>query len=105
MLAIDGVEMLDVREAAQLAGRTPETVRRWVWSGRLSAVRQGNRLLMSRREVDELVRGVSTSQPPSLAGWVREVEEHRRSGALPRAARGTSAADLVMADRRSREDG
>ncbi len=41
----DAEDLLDVRRAAALAGRHPETVRRWVWSGRLAARRQGNRLL------------------------------------------------------------
>jgi excisionase family DNA binding protein len=97
--------MLDVREAARLAGRTPETVRRWVWSGRIPAVRQGNRLLVARRDVDNVVRGVSPAQEqPSLADWASLVDAHRRGGALPRGTRGSSAADLVVADRSTRED-
>jgi hypothetical protein len=43
-----GADMIDVRCAAALVRRHPETVRRWVWSGRLAAQRQGNRLLMAR---------------------------------------------------------
>lgn len=105
MLVIDGVEMLDMREAARLARRTPETVRRWVWSGRIPAIRQGNRLLVSRHHVDEVVRGVSPAgERPSLADWASLVAAHRRAGTLPRAERGSSAADIVMADRLAHGD-
>lgn len=55
MLTVNGVDFLDVREAANYVDRTPETVRRWVWSGRVSAVRQGNRLLIPRAELDAAV--------------------------------------------------
>lgn len=105
MFVIDGVEMLDVRAAALLARRTPETVRRWVWSGRIPAIRQGNRLLVSRHDVEDVVRGVGRSpEPPTLATWARQVDDCRRTGALPRARRGSSAADLVVSDRRSRDN-
>jgi len=106
MIVVDGVEMLDVREAARLAGRTAETIRRWVWSGRIPAIRQGNRLLMARDDVDGVLRGVRpVTGTSSLADWSALVDAHRRTGALPRGARGSSAADLVTSDRASREDG
>ena len=38
-------DFVDVRQAAALIGRHPETIRRWVWSGRIAARRRGNRLL------------------------------------------------------------
>lgn len=94
MLVVDGVEVLDVQEAARYVQRTPETVRRWVWSGRLSARRQGNRLLLARADLDTLVR---PDDEPSLdlAGWA----------ALLPAPAGTgpgTAADLVLEDRDAR---
>ena len=98
--------MLDVREAAQLAERTPETVRRWIWAGRLTARRHGNRLLVTRRDVEALVHGEPSASSLTLADWARLVAEHRRSGALGRTERGGgSAADLVLDDRRSRDVG
>ncbi len=42
-------------KAADYVGRTPETVRRWVWSGRVSALWRGNRLLIARAELDAAV--------------------------------------------------
>lgn len=106
MLLVDGVEMMDVREAAQLADRTPETIRRWIWSGRLAARRQGNRLLVTRRDLESLVRGAPSEDAMTLGEWTRLVDEHRRAGALgPTAQNGRSAADLVLEDRRSRDVG
>lgn len=94
-------DMLDVRRAAALLGRHPETVRRWVWSGRLAASRQGNRLLMTRADVEAMAtqRGAAIG----LAEWAdraraqRDVEGANGSG--------RSAAELVIEDRayRSRE--
>src|SRR5438445_645163 len=45
---------LDVKAAARVAGRTTETIRRWVWSGRLPARKRGNRLVMARKDVEAL---------------------------------------------------
>ncbi len=90
-----GSEFLDVREAAAAVARTPETVRRWVWSGRLPAHRQGNRLLISRADLE------SVSGKPrllSLEEWAAERE--RVIGSLP--VTGATGADLVMEDRRQR---
>ena len=83
--------MLDVREAASLVRRTPETVRRWVWSGRVHAVKSGNRLLIPRAELEAAVGREPVQR--SLAEW---------AAALPSGRPGDSAADLVLADRRSR---
>lgn len=93
--------MLDVRRAAALAGRHPETVRRWVWSGRLAARRQGNRLLMARADVEAIAN--PNAAVIGLAEWAD------RASAARVAARangsGLSAAELVLEDRahRSRE--
>jgi len=46
--------LIDVRHAAVLVGRHPETIRRWVWSGRLAAQRRGRRLLVERSEVQSV---------------------------------------------------
>lgn len=101
MMVLDGVEMVDVREAAQLTRRTPETVRRWVWSGRLTATKQGNRLLVSRADVTALAGPAADggSGDPgrlSLADWASKVRKGRVGSP------GSSAADLVWDDRAGR---
>lgn len=97
MLIVDGVEMLDVREAAQLAERTPETVRRWVWSGRVDAVKQGNRLLVARDQIIRLRgREGDGDRRLSLREWAAD------AAAQANGRRGTTASDLVLSDRASR---
>jgi excisionase family DNA binding protein len=98
MVVIDGVEMLEVREAASLVGKTPETVRRWVWSGRIHAVKRSNRLLLPRDEVWAAAGGGdrASARQPSLREWAAEAaktSQHRRA---------VSASDLVLADRAER---
>src|SRR2546430_12426145 len=88
---------LDVKTAARLAGRTTETIRRWVWSGRLSARKRGNRLVMARKDVEALV-GEGDRRPLSLAEWARLAESASRGRRGPHA----SAADLVIGERRRR---
>lgn len=100
MYLLDGVEMVDVREAARLAGRTPETIRRWVWSGRLDARRHGNRLLLARTDV---LRQIGSQPDPALSTetlsqWAADV------AGLNRGRRGGTASDLVIEDRRARND-
>jgi len=101
MIVVDGVEMIDVREAAALVGRTPETVRRWVWSGRVPARRSGNRLLLDHGEVLATVRGAravgSTRSSRTLAEWVGLADARE-----PRGRRGVTARDLVLDDRAGR---
>lgn len=100
MVVVDGVEMVDVNEAARLAHRTPETVRRWVWSRRLGAIRSGNRLLLVRSEVLSLT-APSTAQASasSLTDWVQGLR-----AAVPRGGAGATASDLVLDDRTAREE-
>lgn len=95
MLVIDGVEMVDMHEAGRLADRTPETIRRWVWSGRLEARKDGNRLLVSRGNLLALSsKGRQDHDDLTLADWLLEAREVQA-----RAMRGSTARDLVLADR------
>src|SRR5438105_2391093 len=97
MMVVDGVEMLDVREAAAIVGRTPETLRRWIWAGRLAATKHGNRLLVARDDLDALTASAKRG-PTTLAQWVKFVDDHVPSG------KSRSAADLVLADRNQRDE-
>ncbi|MBA3876266.1 MAG: hypothetical protein C0498_04905 [Anaerolinea sp.] len=88
-------DLLEVRHAAMLVGRHPETVRRWVWSGRLAARRSGNRLLVARSDLEALVR--EQGVVPTLAEWADRVRTAR--GRWRDRGSGRSAADLVIEDR------
>jgi excisionase family DNA binding protein len=101
MIMLDGVEMVDVREAARLAGRTPETIRRWVWTGRAGAVKQGSRLLIPRAAIETLAgagrtRADDDVPASSLADWAAAISTGRAGKS------GASAADLIFEDRAGR---
>lgn len=46
---------MTVREVARACGRTEETVRRWIWSGKLPARKLGHQLFVARSDVDALI--------------------------------------------------
>ena len=96
MIVVDGVEMVDVREAAELSRRTPETIRRWVWSGRLRSVKNGNKLFVRRADLTPTSGAGSDEEPTlTLKEWAKRLPT---SGD----ATGVSARDLVLEDRDAR---
>ncbi len=93
-------EFLDVKEAAELTGRTRETVRRWVWSGRLPAQRSGRKLVVSRADVMRIAGPLDAARP-TFSDWATEAMtriDARRLTDQPT----DSAADLIFADRLTR---
>lgn len=97
-MPVSGADELDVAAAAALAGRSAETVRRWVWSGQLRAHKRGNKLFIARSDLDRLLGSRGIAGAMSLADWVAAIE---RSG-LKKGPRGATAADLVFDERRLR---
>jgi hypothetical protein len=91
-------ELIDVRRAAVLVSRHPETIRRWVWSGRLAASRRNNRLLVRRGEVEAVAR--QDAPASSLRAWAESAHAARTRLRKPGSA--ASAADLVIEDRKRR---
>lgn len=91
-------EMVDVRQAAALVGRHPETVRRWVWSGRLAARREGNRLRVSSSDL--MVVAGAPGEVVGLEEWSKRARRAR--DAIGVSGSGRSAADLVLEDRADR---
>jgi excisionase family DNA binding protein len=65
-------DLMTVREVARACHRSEETVRRWIWSGRLPARKLGNQLFARRSDVEAL------SQPTA-----REAKERYRAGKAP----------------------
>jgi excisionase family DNA binding protein len=41
-------DYISVRQAAAQCGKNPETIRRWIWSGKLSARKLGNQLFIKK---------------------------------------------------------
>ncbi|HEY8766959.1 MAG TPA: helix-turn-helix domain-containing protein [Dehalococcoidia bacterium] len=62
-------DLMTVREVARACHRSEETVRRWIWSGKLRARKLGNQLFVARSDLEAL------SQPA-----VREAKSAYRAG-------------------------
>ena len=96
MIVIDGVEMVSVQDAARMAGRSPETIRRWVWSGRVHAIKQGNKLLLRRSDLPDVDADGPEPGTVDLRSWA-EMVLGRSSGKA-----GATAVDLILDDRADR---
>ncbi len=67
--------MITVRDVARRMGRNPETVRRWIWEGKLPARKIGNQLFV---EEADLATMVGRSTVVDALDQVSLVEELRR---------------------------
>jgi excisionase family DNA binding protein len=65
---VDESELLTVSQAAEALGATSQTIRNWIRSDRLRAVRIGNRFLIARTEVERL-RGDSFPSERGESPW------------------------------------
>ena len=95
-------DLIDVQQAAREAGRSAETVRRWVWSGRLEAQRQGHKLLIDRAQLHGVIQERGPSPVRSLDEWVAGLEADPIYAKAPRRP---TASDLVLEDRRDHVPG
>lgn len=53
-MVIELEDFITIREAARECHRSAETVRRWVWDGKLHAEKLGNQLFVRRADLDRL---------------------------------------------------
>ncbi|HVD00783.1 MAG TPA: helix-turn-helix domain-containing protein [Candidatus Dormibacteraeota bacterium] len=91
---------LTINDAAALVNRSPETVRRWVWVGRLKARKSGRNLLVARKDIEGLAAAAPAQSRLTLQEWgelAQRVLNRPDTG-------GRSASDLVLEARRERED-
>ncbi len=58
--------MLTVPEVARRVGHDPETVRRWIRSGRLRSQKIGGQYFIDEADADALAAGDTTPLPPEL---------------------------------------
>lgn len=81
-------EMITVREAARESGRTTETVRRWIWEGKLPARKLGNQLFVRRVDLDQMLLKIKASDVAGStaalkeSGLVRDCISRRLGGNL-----------------------
>jgi excisionase family DNA binding protein len=81
--------MLTVPEAARRTGRNPETIRRWIRSGRLRSQKVGTQHLIDERDLEALVDGDWRASLPEgwrrtwwgapMPNWARIIREDRES--------------------------
>jgi excisionase family DNA binding protein len=60
--------MITVPEAAKRAGKDPETIRRWIRSGRLRAQKIGTQHVIEEEDLDAFLEDEELPVPPSW-GW------------------------------------
>ena len=62
--------MITVPEAARRAGKNPETIRRWIRTGRLSAQKVGTQHIIAEEDLDVLLEDEELPVPADW-GWDR----------------------------------
>lgn len=97
---------LTVREAAKRVGRAEETVRRWIWSGKLPARKLGNVYRLLEQDVDAVAAGVPAPRKsaedgaaPSLGQWLADVRRWQAGNGV---AKRPGAWRLVVQERTER---
>ena len=90
-------DLIDVRQAALEAGRSTETIRRWIWSGRLPASMRKHRLMINRARLRAIVQEDSRAVARSLKDWIKDLEARPTYAGAPVRS---SSSDLVLEDRR-----
>jgi excisionase family DNA binding protein len=65
-------DFLSLAQAGALLGVSPETVRFWIWKGKLKATKPGRLVLVRRRDLEALVDDASIGAP-------QPVKRHRAS--------------------------
>ena len=88
-------ELLTASQAAEALSATSQTIRNWIRSERLRAVRVGNRFLIPHSEVDRLL-GELLADPVGEGVW--ESAEDAPSVPLPRAAAGAGRSEPDMTE-------
>lgn len=95
--------LITVREAAKLCSRNPETIRRWIWNGKLPAEKLGNQLFIKRSALDSYCRETAAI-PYRAAGDRAEVLEQVKQLRERIEARGFKQIDAVEVLRQMRDD-
>jgi Helix-turn-helix domain len=98
-------EQITVREAAGRAHRSAETIRRWIWSGRLPAEKHGNVYYIDVVNLERITvmyeaeHSHGAASTSDLQAWLDDLDQWKASRSEPG---GLSAAELVIEDRHAR---
>jgi excisionase family DNA binding protein len=91
---------ITVPEAARRVGRNPETIRRWIWSGKLPSEKVGTQHLVDLDRVDALAAKRSPAPTPAQQWEAWDAEVQRVNEEFPASFRGI---DVIEAIRLTRE--
>jgi excisionase family DNA binding protein len=100
---------LTVREAARRARRGEETIRRWIWSGRLPARKLGNVYYIHHTDLEVVLdesypHHKKAAGEPTLAEWLDEVRAWQVRLGPPRDFTDEDAAEIIRRGRQERDD-
>lgn len=79
------VEEVTVQEAARRVHRSPETIRRWIWSGKLPATKRGNKYYVDVMHLQEVAVEVDTrawhsperERAQAMMAWIESVDRFK----------------------------
>jgi excisionase family DNA binding protein len=79
------VEEVTVQEAARRVHRSPETIRRWIWSGKLPATKRGNKYYVDVIHLEEVAMELDArawhsperEQAQALRDWIESVDRRQ----------------------------
>lgn len=74
-----------VQEAARLVHRSPETIRRWIWSGKLPAIKRGNKYYVDVIQLEEVAVELDTrtwhsperERAQDMMAWIERVDRRK----------------------------
>ncbi|MGH3873389.1 MAG: helix-turn-helix domain-containing protein [Pseudonocardiaceae bacterium] len=89
---------LTVREAARRVSRAEETIRRWIWAGKLPARKLGQSYQVRESDLDAIAASVPLPREPEfrLGEWVAAVKAWRAGNDVSPCG---GAGQLVIEDR------
>lgn len=76
-MVVGAEDLVTVRQAARECGRTTETVRRWIWEGKLPARKLGNQLFIRRAELLRVASMLKGRDSDTLLAVLNETREVR----------------------------
>lgn len=74
-------ETVDIKQASHYCRRNPETVRRWVWTGKLPAQKVGNQLFIRKEDLVQFCRESGIAYQTGPEKTETSLEEIRKTGA------------------------
>ena len=76
-MVVKSDDLITVREAARIVGRTTETVRRWIWDGKLPAQKLGNQLFVHRPDLTMLTDGQRKGEVAEQRALLERIKANR----------------------------